>query len=139
MKFTPEKIGKLLPHQIVVFGSNTEGRHGKGFALECRLNYGAIYGQAKGLQGQCYAIITKNLKKGLRSVSLDFIYEQLVELCAFAVFHPEKEILLTKIGTNHAGFKEHELANLIKKINFPSNVILPRFENHLDQWFDIMS
>ena len=29
--------------EIFVFGSNTEGKHGKGAALEARLKHGAIY------------------------------------------------------------------------------------------------
>mgnify|MGYP006877977877 FL=1 len=56
-------IDKLNSNQIFVFGSNTQGRHGKGAALTARNKFGAIYGQAEGLQGQSYAIITKDLTK----------------------------------------------------------------------------
>lgn len=135
---TPDIIESLLPNQIIVFGSNYEGRHGKGLALICLKKFGAIYGQAKGLQGQSYAIITKDLKKGKRSVPLSFIEEQLQDLITFATKNQEKEFLLTKIGTKLAGFSEYELETIIKKLSFPSNVILPKFENHLDQWFDIL-
>lgn len=93
---------------------------------------------AKGLQGQCYAIVTKNLKIGKRSISIESISQQLFELSQFAAQHSDKEFLLTKIGTNHAGFSENELKNMIDKINFPSNVKLPKFINHLDQWFEIL-
>jgi hypothetical protein len=56
-------IDKLNSNQIFVFGSNTQGRHGKGAALTAKNKFGAIYGQAEGLQGQSYAIITKDLTK----------------------------------------------------------------------------
>ena len=134
MQFTPDEIIKLLPHQIVIFGSNTEGRHGKGFALVCRKLFGAIYGQAKGLQGQCWGIITKDLKIGKRSVSLDFIREQLIELIEFAKQHPHREFLMTKIGCNNAGFFEHEIEGLFKSLQFPTNFVMPEFKKYIDQW-----
>ena len=55
------KIEFLEPNQIFVFGSNTQGRHGAGAALIAKQKFGAIYGKAEGLQGQSYAIITKDL------------------------------------------------------------------------------
>jgi len=113
-----------------VFGSNTEGRHGKGFALTCKLRYGAIYGQAKGLQGQSYAIITKDLRKpnkGIRSVPLEMIKLQIVELFEFAEKNPDKEIIMTKIGTRNAGYTESEIENLFVDLKIPANVIMPSF------------
>lgn len=61
-------ITELPENGIFVFGSNTQGRHGKGAALLAKNKFGAIYGQAKGLQGQSYAIITKDLTKKLTQV-----------------------------------------------------------------------
>ena len=63
MKVYKGTILKLKPNQIFVFGSNTQGRHGKGAALCAKERFGAIYGQAYGLQGQSYAIVTKELLK----------------------------------------------------------------------------
>ena len=40
-------IDKLNENQIFVFGSNTEGRHGKGSALKAKNNFGAIYGKSE--------------------------------------------------------------------------------------------
>lgn len=37
MTFTPEKIQTLKPNEIFVFGSNTQGRHGKGKTHKCFL------------------------------------------------------------------------------------------------------
>lgn len=138
MQYTPDDIDELLPHQIIVFGSNFEGRHGKGLALTCLKRFGAKYGQSRGLQGQCYAIITKDLKLGKRSVSLEFIAQQIQDFIVFAQQHPEFEFLFTKIGTKNAGFSERELENILKKFEFPKNVRLPKFVNHLDQWFDVL-
>lgn len=44
---------------VFTFGSNLEGRHGKGSALEARQKWGAIYGQGEGRQGNSYGIPTK--------------------------------------------------------------------------------
>lgn len=47
---------------IFVFGSNPEGRHGAGAAKIAREQFGAIYGQGEGLQGNAYALPTKRIK-----------------------------------------------------------------------------
>lgn len=52
---------------ILVFGSNTQGRHGKGMAKLALDKFGAIYGEARGLQGQSYAICTKDLTTEIHS------------------------------------------------------------------------
>lgn len=33
-EYTPENIESLNPNEIFVFGSNTEGRHGKGAGIQ---------------------------------------------------------------------------------------------------------
>lgn len=134
MQYTPDKIRKLLPHQIVVFGSNTEGRHGKGFALECKQKYGAIYGRARGLQGQSYAIVTKDLTKPkdqqAKSIPLSHIKDQVLRLYDFAKLNSDKQFLMTKIGTNLAGWTENDLNSILQEIENlrPENVLLPKFE-----------
>lgn len=131
MKYTPDIINSLEDYQIVVVGINTEGRHGKGFAKKCLdKKWGLIYGNINPLQGQCYAIITKNLRaknKGLRSISLFEIKRQIIELFNYAKQHPEKEILMTKIGTNNAGYTEIEIASLFNDLQIPFNVRMPKF------------
>ena len=56
---------------IFVFGSNKAGRHGKGAAKYALENHGAIYGQGEGLQGNSYAIPTKD--ENLKPISLQGI------------------------------------------------------------------
>lgn len=55
-RFTPDYVETLLPSQIFVFGSNALGYHTGGASGTARKKFGAIWGQAEGLQGQCYAI-----------------------------------------------------------------------------------
>ncbi len=114
------------PTVIFVFGSNREGRHGKGAALEARNKWGAIYGKPYGLQGRSYAIVTKELRPcpPHHPVSLAEIELQVVSFLKFAetqvgdmVFH------VTPIGCGLAGFKPSQIAPLFKKR--PSNVFLP--------------
>jgi hypothetical protein len=59
MRVTPKHIVKLDKNEVIVFGANVQGRHGKGAALTAKNKFVAIYGQSKGLQGQSYAIVTK--------------------------------------------------------------------------------
>lgn len=56
--------GMITPdaNTIFVFGSNPEGRHGAGAAKTAKEKFGAIYGQGEGLQGNSYALPTKDLR-----------------------------------------------------------------------------
>lgn len=58
--WTGEHINELQENQIFVFGSNPEGRHGHG-AAKSAMKFGATYGVGRGLSGQTYALVTKNL------------------------------------------------------------------------------
>lgn len=79
------QLTTLPPKSIFVFGSNTQGRHGLGSALTAMLCFGAKYGQAQGLQGQSYAIITKDLtSKTQPSRTKEQIIKQIGMLYDFA-------------------------------------------------------
>lgn len=58
-----DKIEDLGEKDIFVFGSNPQGRHGKGAASYAVKKFGAIYGQGRGLQGNSYGLITKHIGK----------------------------------------------------------------------------
>jgi len=108
------RMDKTNPNHIFVFGSNTEGRHSKGAALYARQNHGAIYGQPKGLQGNSYAIVTKNLnpklgKYGYRSISLYDIQLQIGDLFVFALQNKHLTFFVSKIGTGNAGYTNKEI------------------------------
>ena len=79
-----------------MFGSNLAGRHGAGYALYCRIHHGAIYGQGIGLQGDSYAIPTKD--RALKLLSLERIQEFVEDFMHFALEHPELEFNVSPIG-----------------------------------------
>lgn len=108
---------------IFVFGSNRQGRHGKGAALEARQKYGAIYGQAEGLQGNSYAIVTKELRPWMPKVTLDEIKEGVDKFLDFAKQHGDLQFKVTPIGCGLAGFTPEQIAPLFK--NSSPNIILP--------------
>jgi len=127
--YTPENITSLPLNHIFCFGSNTEGRHGAGAAKVARENFGAKYGQARGFQGQSYAIVTKDLKVGMRSVSLDSIFNEVVDLMIFAENFPKYTFWVTKIGSSLAGFEISEIKSIFEEIyqkaSIPENINLP--------------
>lgn len=126
-EYTPDVINpaRFTPTDIFVFGSNTEGRHGKGGALTAKTYFGAVYGQAKGLQGNSYAIVTKDLKFGERSISLDEIEKQLDELIQFALDNSDKTFWVIKLGCSLAGYSVKEIAQLFSNKLIPDNIRLP--------------
>lgn len=90
--------------EIFVFGSNLAGRHGKGAALCAAKEHGAIYGQGEGLQGNCYAIPTKD--KELRTRDIEAIAASVEEFKRFAYDNPQLTFNVTKVGCGLAGIAE---------------------------------
>ena len=106
---------------IFVFGSNLAGRHGAGAAKFARENHGAVYGQGVGLQGDSYAIPTKD--EGLRVLPLSHISQYVQQFIEFAELADDLEFRLTPIGCGLAGYKPEQIAPMFTSA--PSNVILP--------------
>lgn len=123
-KFTPENIQELKENQIFVFGSNMNGNHAGGAARLAVEKFGAIMGQAEGLQGQSYAIPTLN--EDMEKVTEEDLITYLGNLRNFANEHPEKEFLLTAIGTGIAGFDTNYMAYMALRANLPDNVTIPK-------------
>ena len=94
--------------EIFVFGSNRQGRHGKGAALWARNHRGAVYGQGEGLQGNSYAIPTKLTP--YISLSLDDIRQHVAKFLAFAASNPDMAFHVTPIGCGYAGFTPDQIA-----------------------------
>lgn len=107
--------------EIFVFGSNLAGRHGKGSALEARLHHGAIYGQGEGLQGQSYAIPTKDVH--LKTLSITEVMGAIRRFIDFARAHPEMTFNVVKVGCGLAGFRENEMIPFFRFS--PNNCRLP--------------
>lgn len=127
-KFTPDPINpeNMGENDIFCYGSNTEGKHGAGAAKDAVKYYGAIYGQAKGLQGNSYAIITKDLDKGEKSISLEEIEKQIDELINYAFNNTNKTFWLTKIACGLANYEVKDIAGLFRNKLIPENLILPK-------------
>jgi hypothetical protein len=129
IKFTPDNVTKLEKNQIFVFGSNRQSKHGKGAALIAFKKFGAIYGQPEGLQGQSYAIITKELRSNYPPVTLDDVERGVIRFLKFAEDNPDLEFLVVKIGCSLAGFKIEDIAAIFQRnmdLNVHKNVILPK-------------
>lgn len=97
-----QRILPLQKNQVLVFGSNTQGKHGKGSAKIASDYCGAKYGQAEGLQGQSFAIITKDLTVQKHpSRTKEQIIQQIGKLYQFAISRPDLEFIVAYSGTGH--------------------------------------
>lgn len=138
MYVTPNYIKELKENEIFVFGSNRQGRHGKGAALTARNKFGAIYGQSEGLQGQSYAIITKELRKEYQPVSLGEIKLGVDTFIQFAKDNKHLTFYVVELGCNLAYFTAEEIAPLFKSAMKLKNIYLPqRFIDDLQTGFTI--
>lgn len=117
-RVSPEYIKTLADSEVFVFASNLEGHHDSGAARIAREDFGAVYGQGVGLQGQCYAIPT--MQGGIETIK-----PYVDEFIEFAQSHRELKFLVTKIGCGIAGFTVAEIAPLFKKCTEIENVYLP--------------
>jgi hypothetical protein len=114
---------------IFVFGSNLAGRHGKGAAEYAKKHCGAIPGQGEGLQGQSYAIPTKDGRNGKylgapsQTLSLARIRTHVNTFIDFAINNPQMLFHVTPIGCGLAGYKHAQIAPLF--LNAPENCLLP--------------
>jgi hypothetical protein len=107
--------------EIFVFGSNLAGRHGKGAALHARRHHGAVYGRGEGLQGNSYAIPTKD--EFIRTRGLIEIERSVMRFLDFAEQRPSTTFRLTPIGCGLAGYRPDQIAPMFRQA--PANVILP--------------
>mgnify|MGYP000018321317 CR=1 FL=1 len=70
-RITPYNITELKENEIFVFGSNSNGVH-NGNAAATVMKFGAIMGQAVGIQGQTYAL--PNTLRILKNILMIFCY-----------------------------------------------------------------
>ena len=121
--FTPDYIDTLLPKQIFVFGSNALGYHTGGASASARKKFGAVWGQAEGLQGQCYAIPVdygKNIRKD------NEVKAAVGRFIDFAKAHQELFFLVTRVGCGIAGYHDEEIAQYFIDALELKNVSLPK-------------
>ena len=121
--FTPDYIDKLLPNQIFVFGSNTLGYHTGGASGTARKKFGAVWGQAEGLQGQSYAIPV-DFGKGIRKDNeVKASVEKFIE---FAKQNENLFFFVTRIGCGIGGYRDNEMAQFFKQALEVNNICLPK-------------
>lgn len=125
---------KLKANEIIVVGTNTQGRHGKGAALWARNNAGLQYGVAGGLMGQSYGIITKDLTKQVHpSVSIEFIVQQIRALYEWANNLSDKRFLIAYSNKpNLNGYTPEQMAKMFMSAGpIPDNIIFEDKFNEL--------
>lgn len=132
--------GSITPdaNTIFVFGSNPEGRHGAGAAKVAREQFGAIYGQGEGLQGNAYALPTKDLRvkedNSLRSISPEQIIESIRKLYETARQNPDKQFKVAYRNTDRAslnGYTGLEMIDMFLKAgSIPTNIVFSK------EWVD---
>lgn len=108
--------------QVFCFGSNLSGIHGGGAARAAHQRYGAKWGVAEGMTGQCYAIPTvrENIAGAL---PLDAIKTAVERFLHHAATHPESHFMVTRIGCGLAGHKDADVAPMFR--DAPLNCSLP--------------
>ena len=115
----PDRISALASNEVFVFGSNILGHHAGGAARIACKQFGAVWGQGTGLQGQSYAIPT--MQGGVNTIR-----PYVDEFLAFAKAHPEWTFLVTPIGCGIAGFEPKDIAPLFTAAKNIPNITLPR-------------
>ena len=121
--YTPDYIDMLLPRQIFVFGSNVLGYHTGGASGTARKRFGAVWGQAEGLQGQSYAIPVDYGKDVRKDDEVKVAVERFI---AFAKEHTELFFFVTRVGCGVAGYHDDEMAQFFKEASELKNVCLPK-------------
>lgn len=126
-----DNITSMTGNNIFVYGANPEFRNGAGAAKLAR-QFGALpYGSGRGIVGNTYGLITKNLKPGYveketgivyekygdRSVSKEMISNNIDELYECARNNPSKKFFINyKNGSkNLNGYSSEEIWELFTK------------------------
>lgn len=118
-RIAPDIIHQLKRDEIFVFGSNIHGQHNGGASLLALEHFGAINGQAEGIQGRSYAIPTD----GNSFEELKAAVERFNE---YVVMHPQYRFMLTAIGCGTGGYSAEQIAPLFRQAYSFGNVYIPR-------------
>ncbi len=123
--YTPEFVESLKDGQVFVFGSNLIGNHSGGASLVAMQRFGAVWGQAEGPQGQCYAIPVDIRGEAVENVSA-YMKRHIDKFLAYAKAHPELFFLVIRVGCGNAGFDDEFVAPFFKEAIKMENVSLPK-------------
>lgn len=122
-RITPSEINELKPDEIFVFGSNTRGVHGGGAALTA-LKWGAKMGIGFGLEGQTFALPTKD--NYIRTLPLSNIQHYVREFIKVARLNPNYKFMVTLVGCGLAGLTPKQIAPMFKEAVNIENIYLPQ-------------
>ena len=114
-------ITDLDENQFIVVGTNLAGSHGAGAAYQALLNFGLAPGIGEGLSGKTYAFPT--LERDMHKRGMRGLEKSRDRFLATARALPEKEFLMTAVGTGIAGYTHEEMKALFT--DSPANVVLP--------------
>ena len=123
--FTPEFVESLEDGQVFVFGSNLIGCHSGGASLMAMQRFGAVWGQAEGPQGRCYAIPVDIRGEAVDNVSM-YMKRHVDKFLEYAKKHQEQSFLVPRIGCGAAGFEEEFIAPFFKEAMEMENVSLSK-------------
>ena len=96
--------------QVFVFGSNLAGVHGAGAARVAVEKHGAEMGKGVGLQGNSYALPTKD--HNIQTLPFPDVAMNIHHFLVFAKRNPEYQFKVTRIGCGLAGYQDKEIAPL---------------------------
>lgn len=96
--------------QVFVFGSNLAGIHGAGAARVAVEKHGAEMGKGVGLQGNSYALPTKD--HNIQTLPFPDVAMHIHHFLVFAKRNPEYQFKVTRIGCGLAGYQDKEIAPL---------------------------
>lgn len=117
-RVTPDVVSSLRSGQVFVFGSNVDGMHDGGAARYACMNFGAVYGNGCGPQGQCYAIPTVGC-------SMAQTRQRVEDFIDYAISNPHLTFLVTAIGCGNGGHQPIDMAMMFERAKNVDNIHLP--------------
>lgn len=120
------RVGRLDPSdesQVFVFGSNLKGVHGAGAAKAAATNWGAQRGVGRGMTGRSYALPTKKRpSRDTRQLSMEELTQEFAELHRTVLDNPDKNFMLSPVGTGLGGYTRDEIAGIMSQFSWPENL-----------------
>ena len=121
-RVTPRFIDELEPNEVFVFLSNPRDGHSHGAAEIAYQRFGAIRGQSRGPQGQCYAIPSMSSADTLRPYVSEFL--------EYARRHSDQRFLVYDVFSD-ALFNPAEVMRLFDESATIPNICLPEAFWHI--------
>jgi len=121
MRYHDNKITKLEPNEIFVYGANLAWIQGAGAARQA-LKFGAVYGRG-GLVGQTYGIPTKD--KNLKTLPLSEIKHYIDLFEGVVRDRQDLTFLITKVGCGLANYQDWQIKPLFQNFYQFDNVVMP--------------